>query len=68
MGNNSGLRFQSANKLRLSSLSIADLIALHTNYWLSKDKGARFCLLNEKQFESLEKELTSRISNIVYEL
>lgn len=39
----------------LKELSLADLIALHTNYWLSQDSGARFHLLSKIQFESNRK-------------
>lgn len=52
---------------KLKDLSIADLVALHTNFWLSRSSGARFHLVNEYQFDAIEKEIDIRMSEIDFE-
>ncbi|MBC7866254.1 MAG: hypothetical protein H7X88_01860 [Gloeobacteraceae cyanobacterium ES-bin-316] len=50
--------------IMLDNLSLADLVALHNNYWLSKSSGARFQLLREHEFEAVEDEIGKKLSII----
>lgn len=50
--------------LKLSTLSLADLVALHTNYFLSNNKGATFELLTQDQFYYVDREIKKRIKQI----
>lgn len=50
--------------INLSTLSLADLVALHTNYWLSNNKGALYELINVTQFYYVKRELEKRIKEI----
>lgn len=57
--------------LDLRQLSIADLVALHDNYWhtwnsLSPTSTDRFQLLSTEQFKQVERELKIRIKNIYF--
>lgn len=52
------------SEIKLSTLSLADLVALHTNFFLSNSKGERFRLIDEVQFYHLEKEIEKRIKEI----
>lgn len=54
--------------IEFRDLSIADLIALHTNYWLTKkiQPGARFELVSEWQFQYIEAAIKIKIDLIQF--
>lgn len=53
-------------EISYSDLSTADLVALHTNYWMTMklQPGARYALINDYQFKAIEAELYIRILHI----
>lgn len=52
------------SEIKLSTLSLADIAALHTNYFLSNSKGVTFQLINDTQFHYVKRELEKRIKQI----
>lgn len=54
-------QIEAYKKEKLKSLSIADLVSLHTNFWLSRNEGARYRIITEKLFEQIEKEIDERL-------
>jgi hypothetical protein len=55
--------------MELRDLSLADLIALHTNFMLFQSLencGARYQILTKPRFEAVEKEIERRLSLIEF--